>query len=177
MATAATAEEVIEETPATEILSPAERTTQAGKTVRNYTLASVAVGLVPMPLVDIAALTAVQLKMLHGLAKLYDDVSFTKELARSTLGSLLSSAIPVYYAQPVALSLAKFIPVAGHALGMASLPVLGGAATYAVGKVFIQHFESGGTFLTFDPEKVRDYFMEQLAEGKKVAAEGTKAEG
>ena len=27
-----------------------------------------------------------------------------------------------------------------------------------MGKVFIQHFESGGTFLDFDPDKVRSYF-------------------
>jgi hypothetical protein len=32
------------------------------------------------------------------------------------------------------------------------------ASTYAVGRVFIQHFESGGTFLDFDPDKVRAHF-------------------
>ena len=37
------------------------------------------------------------------------------------------------------------------------MPVIAGAA-YAVGKVFIQHFASGGTFLTFDPEKVRAHY-------------------
>jgi len=39
-----------------------------------------------------------------------------------------------------------------------------------VGKVFVQHFESGGTFLSFDPEKVRSHFEEELKMGKAVAA-------
>ena len=41
--------------------------------------------------------------------------------------------------------------------------------TYAVGKVFIQHFESGETFLTFYPEKVKAYYAEMFEEGKKAA--------
>jgi hypothetical protein len=35
-------------------------------------------------------------------------------------------------------------------------------------RVFIQHFEAGGTFLSFDPEAVRDYFFEQYQKGKSV---------
>ena len=50
------------------------------------------------------------------------------------------------------------------------MPALAGASTYAVGKVFVQHFESGGTFLNFDPEDVRDYYAEQFEKGKAAAA-------
>ena len=50
-----------------------------------------------------------------------------------------------------------------------------GASTWALGKVFIQHFESGGTFLDFNPEKVREYYKVQFEEGRKMAA-GEKAE-
>ena len=32
--------------------------------------------------------------------------------------------------------------------------------TYAIGTVFYQHFAFGGTFLTFDAEKVKVFFME-----------------
>ncbi|MDE2463441.1 MAG: GTPase, partial [Alphaproteobacteria bacterium] len=42
-----------------------------------------------------------------------------------------------------------------------TLPSLAAASTYALGKVFIQHFESGGTFLDMDPDKVSAYFKEQ----------------
>jgi hypothetical protein len=37
--------------------------------------------------------------------------------------------------------------------------------------VFVQHFESGGTFLDLDPAKVKAYFSEQFERGKKVVAD------
>jgi hypothetical protein len=43
-----------------------------------------------------------------------------------------------------------------------------------LGKVFIQHFESGGTFLTFDPMTVRAHFARLQEEGRKVAAEAVE---
>jgi hypothetical protein len=63
------------------------------------------------------------------------------------------------------------IPVVGTLLGGVAMPVLSGASTYAVGKVFIQHFASGGTFLTFDPAAVREYFMQELENGRLAAQE------
>ncbi|MCI5140318.1 MAG: hypothetical protein D3909_00955 [Candidatus Electrothrix sp. ATG1] len=62
------------------------------------------------------------------------------------------------------------IPLAGHAVGLVAMPITAGATTFAVGKVFNQHFSSGGTFLTFDPEKVRDYYNSMFEKGKNVAA-------
>jgi len=53
---------------------------------------------------------------------------------------------------------------------MISVLILGGATSYAIGSMFVQHFESGGTLLDFDPKKMREYFASKLAEGKEVAA-------
>ena len=57
------------------------------------------------------------------------------------------------------------IPLFGI-FSFAAMPTLNAAISYAVGKVFIQHFESGGTFLDFDPKKVRAYFEDQFREGR-----------
>jgi hypothetical protein len=43
-------------------------------------------------------------------------------------------------------------------------------ATYAIGKVFVKHFESGGTLLNFNVDKVKDYYNEQFKKGEKVAS-------
>jgi uncharacterized protein (DUF697 family) len=147
----------------------AARTKQANHTVNNYMIGSLAVGLVPVPLFDLAAVTAIQLTMLHRLAKQY-EIPFKKETGKSLIASLLGGVFTTQTAVPVA-SVIKFIPIVGQASGAISVALLSGATTYAVGKVFIQHFESGGTFLDFDPEKVRDYFAEQLQEGQLVAAD------
>lgn len=151
-----------------DISSTEDRQSQAARVVRNYSLGSIAMGAIPLPLVDLAGITALQLKMLHSLSKLY-DIPFSQELAKSAISSLLGSTLPLHFAGPASASLAKFIPFLGQGLAYATLPVFSGASTYAVGKVFIQHFESGGTFLTFDPEKVRSYFAEQMREGQEVA--------
>lgn len=159
----AVAEEVTEEQ--TEEQTRAE---QANRIVRNYTLGAMGASLVPIPMLDLAAITGIQLKMLHSLAKMY-DLPFKKDLGKSLIASLIGGYIPFVTTGTLASSFVKFVPFIGQGLALISMPILAGATSYAVGKVFIQHFEAGGTFLDFDPEEVREYFAEQFKEGEKVA--------
>ena len=106
--------------------------------------------------------------MLYSLTKLY-DVPFSKNLGKSFIASLLGGIMPTSSAMTLA-SLAKAVPGLGTVTGMITVSVLGGATTYAIGSVFMQHFESGGTMLDFDPKKMRDYFSGKLEEGKEVTA-------
>ena len=64
------------------------------------------------------------------------------------------------------MSLLKVVPVLGHAGAFVATPIVAGAATHALGKIFIQHFEAGGTILDFEPEKVRAYFRQELEKAK-----------
>lgn len=137
----------------------------ANELIRKYSTISMGAGLIPVPFVDMVALTGIQLKMLHHLAELY-DISFSKELAKSLVASLLGGVISTQTAMETVMSLSKLIPVGGLVTGMVTMSLFGGAATYAVGKVFIQHFESGGTFLDLDPTKVREYFAAEFEKGK-----------
>lgn len=146
-------------------MAPEKRHSAADHMVRSYALGAMAVALVPVPLVDLAGLVAVQLKLLHGLAGLY-RISFRADLARAAVASLIGGVLPTAAAPALAFSLSKLLPVSGQLLGAGSQTLLSGAATYAIGKVFIQHFAAGGTFLTFDPEAVQDYFEQQLEAGK-----------
>jgi uncharacterized protein (DUF697 family) len=142
------------------------------KIVRNHVLVSMGMGLIPVPMMDIVGITGVQLNMLRKLAKAY-QVPFSEHKVKNILSSLIGAGgtIPV---AGVFYSFVKMIPVVGQTIGSVSMPIAAGATTYAVGKVFLMHFASGGTFLTFDPEKVKDYYAEMLKEGKTVAA-GMKA--
>ena len=124
--------------------------------------------LVPIPLFDLVALTSVQLKMLYSLTKLY-EVPFSKNLGKSSIAPLLGGVMPTSTAMTLA-SIAKAVPGLGTAAGVISVSLLGGATTYAIGSVFVQHFESGGTLLDFEPKKMRAYFSSKLEEGKGVAA-------
>ncbi|MCI5222501.1 MAG: DUF697 domain-containing protein, partial [Candidatus Electrothrix sp. AR4] len=95
-------EERQNETPINENDALAERR------ILQYTSGGMAMGIVPFPLIDLAALTAVQLKMLHSLANIY-EVEFKASLGKSAISSLVGGALPVAAATPVAASLSKFI--------------------------------------------------------------------
>ena len=51
------------------------------------------------------------------------------------------------------------------------MSVLSGASTFALGEVFKKHFETGGTFLDFDPERLKKYYHEKFEKGKEMAEE------
>ncbi len=67
------------------------------------------------------------------------------------------------------------VPVIGTVAGMFATPALAAATTYAVGTVFVQHLESGGTLLTFDAKKMKSHFEQALRKGEKVAAESANS--
>lgn len=138
--------------------------------LRHHVWGAMGVGLIPIPWVDLVGLTGVQINLVRRLAKVY-GIPFSQNTAKSIVGALLSSVAPKAMALPVALSIAKIVPFLGQTAGVVTMPILAGAATYALGRVFIQHFATGGTFLTFDPEQAKEYYMEMFQEGKKVATE------
>lgn len=141
---------------------------RADRIVKNYMLGALAVGIVPLPIVDLAALSAIQLKMLHSLARLY-DIEFSEHMGKSLLSAVLGSSVPLSFSRNLG-GLVRFIPFYGQVTAMLSVSLFGGASTYGIGKVFIQHFESGGTFLSFDPKKVKAYYFKQFERGKEEVA-------
>jgi uncharacterized protein (DUF697 family) len=128
--------------------------------VRNFTLLSAGVGVVPLPLLDMAAMLAMQMLMVRRLAKLY-DIPFAEQRVKAAVAGLIGGFDAGY----LGYGALKMIPLFGI-FSYAAMPTINAAISYAVGRVFIQHFESGGTFLDFEPKKVRAYFEERFREGK-----------
>jgi uncharacterized protein (DUF697 family) len=60
-----------------------------------------------------------------------------------------------------AASALKAIPVINILAAGFVMPVLSAGATFAIGKAFIQHFESGGTLLDFNPPDYREFVKAQ----------------
>ena len=145
-----------------------EQQVKAFKTVKTYMWLSMGAGLIPVPLLDLAAVSGVQLKMIADLSKIY-DVPFQKNSGKAAIGSLAGFILPHATACGFISSLFKAVPVVGVVAGGTTMAVFSGAYAWALGNVFIQHFESGGTFLDFSPEAVKEYFRAQFEEGKKVA--------
>jgi uncharacterized protein (DUF697 family) len=134
----------------------------AQEIVKKYALYSAGAGLIPFPVADFAAITALEVKMLNDLGNLY-GVPFQQEMVRPIVASLIGGYSSTKLGWGVGGSFMKSVPIVGQALGLLSMPAFGAGLTYAIGKVFIQHFASGGTFLDFDPEKVRAHFSNAAA--------------
>lgn len=132
--------------------------------VKTHIIAGMALGLLPAPLFDIAALTGMQLNLLRSLSRHY-NIDFEEKIGKTVLTSLIGGSLPVVAVVGLS-SFAKLIPGIGTIGGGISMTVLSGAMTYAIGQVFIRHFEAGGTFQDFDAKHWRTFFREQLEEGK-----------
>lgn len=129
---------------------------RANKITKRKTLYAAGAGLIPIPIVDAATLLGVQLTMIRDIGDLY-GIPFKKHRVKSLISALLGSTASV--------GLVKAIPGVGTLVGSLTASISGAAATYALGKVFTQHFDQGGTLLDFDPISTREYFQKEYEEG------------
>ncbi|RMG77677.1 MAG: DUF697 domain-containing protein [Bacteroidetes bacterium] len=143
-----------------------ERSKHADSIIRNHILFSMGAGIIPVPVVDIFAVSAAQLDMIRQLCRVY-DVDFAETQGKAIVSSLTTATL----ARVGAGSLAKLIPVVGSLVGGITNSALAGASTYALGEVFKAHFETGGTILDFDPDRLKKLYKEKFEKGKKVAEE------
>jgi len=143
------------------------QTTQANRIVRNHCIVGGAFGIVPIPPLGVALIIGSGLKMLHKLSKLY-GVEFSKDIGKAAISSFLVGCGSYSISGRLIWGLGSIIPVAAPVISIVTTPIFVASTLYAMGHIFIQHFESGGTFLTFDPEKVRGHYAELFAEGKEL---------
>ncbi|PCI24562.1 MAG: GTPase [SAR324 cluster bacterium] len=155
-------------------VSEETRKENVDKLIRYNAYGSMGIGLIPVPILDMAALSTQQLVMIKKISDEY-EIPFRKDLVKSLVGTLMASVLPTSLAGGIS-SLIKFIPIIGQTIGALTMPIIAGSSTYALGKVFNQHFSAGGTFLDFDPETVKAYFQEKFKEGEGVVSKMGKEE-
>ena len=137
----------------------------ADAVIRNHMIWSMGAGFIPVPIADFFAVTAIQLDMIRQLSKLY-GVDYRQTEGKAIITSLTGSGLARLGARAV-----KFIPGVGSVLGGVTMAVLSGASSYALGEVFKKHFETGGTFLDFDPGRLKKFYDEKFEKGKEIARE------
>jgi uncharacterized protein (DUF697 family) len=138
----------------------------ARKIVTNNSRWAAGLGLIPLPLVDWAAISGIQTRMLHQLCHEY-RVEYDKARASRYVGALIGGFVPTSVGYSLASAL-KAVPIIGTA-SFVAIPILAYATTYALGEVFIPHFESGGNLYSFDPDAHREFFRYYYLRGKAAA--------
>ena len=145
-----------------------EKELEALKTVKRYMWWSMGAGVIPVPVVNLVAVSGVQLKMLAEISKIY-GVPFQENRGKAITGALTGFLAPQAISTGLVGNLLRFVPVVGPLATASSMVLFCAASAWALGKVFIEHFESGGTLLSFDPEKMREHFRAEYEQGRKVA--------
>ena len=150
--------------PRSEMAGSGGRDEAVAKIISKYAVWASGIGLVPLPVLDVIALSGLQMKMLSVLAKTY-EVDFSENAGRSMIASLSSSVSAESLGRGFLGSMLKSIPRVGWVAGWLIMPAAAGALTYAVGRVFAKHFESGGSFIDFDAQEFKEAFREQYSRG------------
>jgi uncharacterized protein (DUF697 family) len=139
--------------------STEERRDVADKLVDRFSIWSGVAGLVPLPVVDVLAVGGLQVQMVRRLSQMY-GVEFSANRGKTLIAALAGCMIPATSGMGAASAL-KAVPILGLLASGFVMPVLSAGATFAIGKAFIQHFESGGTLLDFNPPDYRDFVKAQ----------------
>jgi len=139
----------------------------AKQTVKTWSSWATAAGLVPMPALDLAAIAAVQVKMVYELCKIY-DVPYKEERVQSVVTGLATSSVTVLLSGQVSGTVLRFIPYVGPILSTLIQPTLAFASTYALGQVFIKQFESGQPLGSITVESVKDSYNKQFEKAKQL---------
>jgi uncharacterized protein (DUF697 family) len=143
----------------------------ADENIKYHVYGALAMGLMPLPLIDFLGISAIQLNLLKNLSELY-EVPFSKDMVKNLVGALIGATLPSMYLS----SVSKLMPVIGQSVGLISSSAIAGVSTYAIGKVFNRHFSEGGTFLSFDPEKARAFYEQMFQEGQQLVSEHQKTQ-
>lgn len=142
-----------------------ETKAKAEKIIQQHILWSIGAGLVPIPILDIAAVSGIQLDMLKQLSSLY-GVPYSESEGKVWLSALSGSILAKIGANAI-----KLIPGVGSIIGGASMAAVSGASTYALGQIAVKHFESSGDFSDLDLGAAKRAYDQALEKGKQVASQ------
>lgn len=156
---------------------PGYRRAAGQRIIRNATLVSLAAGIEPIPLVDIPILLGTQIRLVLRLAALYGeplDANNAMKHARELLATMVGGLGLRYLAEQAA----KLVPFGGDFIAGA----IAGAATWSIGQVALEYYDSGKQIKTSRLRQLytgfyrrfrKEYTIEELRnyaiEGKDVA--------
>jgi uncharacterized protein (DUF697 family) len=133
---------------------------EAERIIRSHVVWAMGAGLIPLPLIDFVAVTAIQLEMLQQLARLY-GANYSENMGKNFVSALTGTTFA-----RLAASAFKAIPGVGSFLGGAAMSIMSGASTYAVGQVAVNIFSTSGSLIDIDIDKVKTAYEDAYKKGK-----------
>ena len=150
-----------------------ELRTQSRDCIHRHSAYAAVGGLVPIPFLEMAACSTIQLRMISKLCDIY-NLSFSENAVKNSVASLVATVLPVSGVGVATASLIRRVPVVGTIFGLVAMPTFAAACTYALGRVFDWHFAKGGSVTDFDANEMKERFQDEFADGKRKASEFVK---
>jgi uncharacterized protein (DUF697 family) len=104
-------------------------------------------GVIPLPIVNFGAVTAIIVRMVKVLTNIY-GVPFEHDRARAIVLGLIGGLTPTAASTLTASTLFYLVP-GSNLIGLAVSSVTASACTRKIGAVFVEHFEKGATLSDF----------------------------
>src|ERR1041385_4475956 len=143
----AAADNVIEMVPKTEPAAAALRRRKAVAIVERYANWAAIGGVIPVPLANAAAITALLMRMIKSLSTLY-EVPFEHNRTKAAVVGLMGGVLPTGFATLAASTLTYFVPGYGM-ISLAVSSVTSSAYARSIGQLYVEHFENGATQIEF----------------------------
>jgi len=118
----------------------ARRRALAYKIVERHKMFAAIGGLFPLPIVNVASVSAIILRMVRELSRLY-QVPFEREQTRAMVISLMGGTVPTGLAATTASTLSFVVP-GSTLVGLGVSAISAAALTRGIGLVFVDSFES-----------------------------------
>jgi uncharacterized protein (DUF697 family) len=133
----------------------------AMKIVYKYMAISAGAALVPLAGVDVAVLAGIHVALIKRLCEHY-KVDFSEHTARNILIAVVGSVVPGTIGSVAGRKVLSLLPPPARVVGWGLMSASSAVFSYGIGKLFIHHFESGGTLLSFDSRRLHDLLPRAL---------------
>lgn len=138
------------------------------RSINRHAMYSAGAVLIPIPMIEVVTNTTMQIHLIARLCDLY-QVRFSQHAVKASIATFVGVVLPTGKIGVAAYLTARAVPVVGPILGLTTAPVLAGAMTWAIGRVFAWHFEHGGSLDDFQADDAIARFKQEFSEGKRRA--------
>lgn len=130
--------------------------------IKNHVIYSMTAAMIPVPLLDITAVTMIQLDMIKQLAHIY-GAQYDRDAGKAIISSLTGATLARLGASAI-----KAIPGVGTITGISAQVALSGASTYALGIIFEAHFSKKGSIFDLNVDHIKSKYDALVKKGKDV---------
>lgn len=137
---------------------------EADSIIKLHARLATAAGMIPVTGVDIALVTAVQMRMVKQMSEAY-EVPFDEDAVKVGISSVIGATIARLVAYGAREAFNAFSQFGGLADNLTNAAI-SGFFTAATGEIYSMHFEGGGTLADLELSDFIDYVSEQIKSGE-----------